>query len=245
MAFDKVVDSAVLNANLKAVADAIRAKTGTTSSLTFPSDFVSKINGIEDKDDYLASVINKTCTELVNDKIKVLTSIFQQGNTNLVTVDLPALTETGESVFSGCNNITTLNLPSLAKMTSGTFGSVNKITQLCLPSLVTMKGWGYNFNQCYGFKRMYFPKLENEIGNSDFNNCNQLETFILGANVVVPMTNANAFNQTPIKLYNNKVGYVYVPRARVDDYKKATNWSTYASQIRAIEDYPEVLEGWT
>ena len=31
--------------------------------------------------------------------------------------------------------------------------------------------------------------------------------------------------------------YVYVPAALVDSYKAATNWSTYASRFRALEDY--------
>jgi hypothetical protein len=35
-----------------------------------------------------------------------------------------------------------------------------------------------------------------------------------------------------------------VPKSLVDAYKTAENWSTFANQIRAIEDYPEVLEGW-
>lgn len=38
-------------------------------------------------------------------------------------------------------------------------------------------------------------------------------------------------------------GYIYVPRALVDSYKAATNWSTYADQIRAIEDYPDICGG--
>jgi hypothetical protein len=44
----------------------------------------------------------------------------------------------------------------------------------------------------------------------------------------------NAFDQSPIK---SGTGYIYVPRALVEDYKVATNWSAYASQFRAIEDY--------
>lgn len=35
-------------------------------------------------------------------------------------------------------------------------------------------------------------------------------------------------------------GYIYVPQSLVDQYKAATNWATYANQIRAIEDYPEI-----
>ena len=32
-------------------------------------------------------------------------------------------------------------------------------------------------------------------------------------------------------------GYIYVPRALVDSYKVATNWSSWATQFRALEDY--------
>ena len=46
MAYDKVVDSTVLNAGLTQIANAIRAKTGTGGTLEFPSGFVSAIEGL-------------------------------------------------------------------------------------------------------------------------------------------------------------------------------------------------------
>ena len=46
MAIDKAVDSAVLESNLTAVADAIRAKTGGSDPLAFPSGMVDAIAGI-------------------------------------------------------------------------------------------------------------------------------------------------------------------------------------------------------
>ena len=49
--------------------------------------------------------------------------------------------------------------------------------------------------------------------------------------------NTNAFSNTPIKSGN---GYIYVPAALVDSYKADSKWSTYANQIRAIEEYPEI-----
>ena len=47
MAFDKVIDSAVLDANLTSVADAIRAKGGTSEPLSFPEGFISAVEGIQ------------------------------------------------------------------------------------------------------------------------------------------------------------------------------------------------------
>lgn len=46
MAVDKLVDSAQLDADLTSVADAIRAKVGTSASLAFPADFVTAIGNI-------------------------------------------------------------------------------------------------------------------------------------------------------------------------------------------------------
>lgn len=46
MAVDKLVDSTQLDADLEDIADAIRAKGGTSASLAFPNDFVSAIENI-------------------------------------------------------------------------------------------------------------------------------------------------------------------------------------------------------
>ena len=47
MALDKVVDSAVLDACMKSVADAIRAKAGITNQLVWPEGFKTAVDGIQ------------------------------------------------------------------------------------------------------------------------------------------------------------------------------------------------------
>ena len=47
MAYDKMVDSAVLDAGLKQIADAIRAKGGTSDNLAFPAAMADAIAAIE------------------------------------------------------------------------------------------------------------------------------------------------------------------------------------------------------
>lgn len=46
MAYDKAVDSAVLDAGLTEIADAIRAKGGTTDSMAFPDGFAAAISAL-------------------------------------------------------------------------------------------------------------------------------------------------------------------------------------------------------
>lgn len=47
MAYDKVIDSSALDANLASIAEAIRTKGGTTDQLVFPAEFISAIEAIE------------------------------------------------------------------------------------------------------------------------------------------------------------------------------------------------------
>jgi hypothetical protein len=48
--------------------------------------------------------------------------------------------------------------------------------------------------------------------------------------------NVNVFSSSAIA---NGTGFVYVPDNLVEKYKTATNWSTYASQIKPMSELPE------
>ena len=79
------------------------------------------------------------------------------------------------------------------------------------------------------------------IGTYAFYSCSALVTVILRyTDAVCTLAGTNAFTSTPIA---SGTGYIYVPSALIDSYKAATNWSTYADQIRAIEDYPDICGG--
>ena len=78
------------------------------------------------------------------------------------------------------------------------------------------------------------------LGSNGFQSCSSLIAVILRrTNGVVSMGALTTFTGTPIA---NGTGYIYVPRDLVDKYKAATNWSVYADQFRAIEDYPDICD---
>lgn len=80
-----------------------------------------------------------------------------------------------------------------------------------------------------------------EIWTGAFNNCLTLESLILRkADAICILKDQYTFTNTPIA---NGTGYIYVPKALLDSYKIATNWSVYTNQFRAIEDYPEICGG--
>lgn len=78
------------------------------------------------------------------------------------------------------------------------------------------------------------------VANYTFYSCTTLDTLILRSTSIATLAGVSAFTNTPIK---SGTGYIYVPAALVDGYKAATNWSTYAAQFRAIEDYPDICGG--
>lgn len=131
-------------------------------------------------------------------------------------VELPNAWNSGYYAFCRCSALETVIMPKLEKLETASFIS------------------------CTSLKRIDFPLLK-QINPQGFQNSGVETLIIRKTDGLCTMSNANALGNTPIA---KGTGYIYVPRALVDSYKSATNWSTYASQIRAIEDYPEVLEGW-
>lgn len=71
------------------------------------------------------------------------------------------------------------------------------------------------------------------INNNCFSGCSKLSKFILPNITSIPSAGSNIFKNTPIA---QGTGYVYVPDDLVDSFKSATNWSTYADQIKPISE---------
>jgi hypothetical protein len=161
---------------------------------------------------------------------------------------LPELTTIGSSTFYNCNNLTQVNLPKLATAGSVCFAYCRSLQSLYLPSLVNLDtesgSWGQYFAYCTSLEKIYLPKYTGAFGAGAFNGNTKLTTVILGASVVCELTQSatSVFNNTPIQ--KGTGGYVYVPKAVIESYKNDTNWSSIANQIRAIEDYPDILTGW-
>lgn len=114
------------------------------------------------------------------------------------------------------------------------------ITSLDCPNVTSMKEGACYY--CKNLEITNFPKLKN-MGVSAFLNCAKLVTVILRkVDGICTLGSTDIFKNTPIE---SGTGYVYVPASLVDSYKAATNWTVYADQIRAIEDYPDICGGTT
>lgn len=152
------------------------------------------------------------------------------GCTLLKNVNLPKATYIKKNSFYGCTSLETISLPSATEIGNGTLNGCTSLKNVNLPEATTV---GVNaFFNCTSLKTLDLPKV-GSIGAYCFNNCTSLTALILRSTTLC--TSGGRTNQnTPLE---SGTGYIYVPRALVEEYKVATNWTTVASQFRALEDY--------
>lgn len=187
--------------------------------------------------DYSAQFVEGTLTEYENDEI---TSIRQNAFsflTNLKSVKLPNLTSIPGEGFRSCSSLEVIYAPLITSIGFQTFYTCTSLETVDFPNLSSI-----NTSCFYGCEKL--KKLDLGVSPSvspqSMRYCSSLETVILRRQILATMSSTNALEGTPIE---SGTGYIYVPRDLVDSYKVATNWSTYADQIRAIEDYPEITGG--
>lgn len=180
------------------------------------------------------------------------------GNGKITEVSAPDVTSLGSYAFYNCGGLTSVYFPNATSVGEYAFQSCG-IVEIEFPSLLTIP------NGCFRYsgkiKKGTFPNVtsvgenafrgDSSLQQLDFSvcatiyqlafiSCTNLNVIIFRSPTVITLKNSNAFSSTPIA---SGTGYVYVPSALVDSYKAATNWSTYANQFRAIEDYPEITGG--
>lgn len=142
------------------------------------------------------------------------------------------ITSISADTFNGCKWITGADVPNVVSIGGSAFRG-SKLESINAPKLTTV--YTHAFVGC-PLVECDFP-MATKINTYAFASCTELTTVILRSNTMVTLTNANAFYSTKIA---DGTGYIYVPAELVDSYKADSNWSVYANQIRAIEDYPDI-----
>jgi hypothetical protein len=120
----------------------------------------------------------------------------------------------------------------VTKLRTGVFAGCNKLVRVVLPSVTYVSEYALQY--CTSLKTADFGSLTG-MNYSVFYNSTALERlFLRNEETLCTIANTSVFYKTPIA---NGTGYIYVPKALIEDYKSATNWSTFAEQFRALEDY--------
>lgn len=136
------------------------------------------------------------------------------------TVDDIALKKIKGDIFVTANELKGYAFSLCDELTGVIAPNVTSIGNLCFSNDVALL-------QCDFSKALTFK-------DRCFYNCNQITRFIMRSNEFSQLPSNQVFVYSAIA---KGTGYIYVPSALVDSYKTATNWSVYADQFRALEDY--------
>lgn len=164
-------------------------------------------------------------------------------NFNLNNFDFSQVTQMME-MFSGCSNLESINIQNFntQKVTnfSRMFVNDNKLTSVYFDNINTSSATNISYMFAYtGLISIDLSDFDtNKVTNSMymFQNCTNLTKVIINRQDVFKMTSTSMLSNTPIA---DGTGYVYVPDNMVETYKSATNWSTYADQIKGMSELEE------
>ena len=166
-------------------------------------------------------------------------------NTKLVSVSLPSWTGAVPSSsglpgstygqFEYCSKLASVNLPELTSLPTACFRGCTSLQEIVLPKVNRFAS--NNFLGCSNLKKIDIGGAVTSMTALFLPASSNLDVLILRGVTTVPTLGATVFNGTDIEY---EYCYIYVPKSLEAAFKVATNWSTYAGQIRAIEDYPDV-----
>ncbi len=201
-------------------------------------------------------LINHTLSTYSNDRVSYIGYGTFYRSINLTSISFPNVIEVGDYAFWGCTKLASIDIPKLQIAGSYSFNG-NSVINWVLPELITAES--YAFSSMSACKTITAPKLVTvgancfrgasgsklqrvdlgaveTLGNNALYSNSNLDTLIIRTNKVCTLGNATALSLSKIE---KKTGYIYVPDELVEEYKVATNWSSFASQIKGISELGE------
>ena len=164
---------------LKAICNAIRAKTGSNNKIihqNIPDELDSIITEEEYNIEIQRFIDIIEGTSFINDRITTVKGGLFSGCTNLTTIDLPKCTSIESNAFSGCTNLTTIDLPKCTSIESNAFSDCTSLTTIDLPECTSID---YSaFYNCTSLTTINLPECTS-IDYSAFYNCTSLTTINL------------------------------------------------------------------
>ena len=149
---------------------------------------------------------------------------------SLASITIPnSVTSIDRYTFSGCSSLASITIPnSVTSIGNYSFNVCSSIASVTIPNSVTSMG-SYAFSACNSLASITIPNSVTSIGNYSFYNCYGVAFYDFSNHTSVPtLANTNAFTNIPADCQ------IRVSASLVDEWKAATNWSTYASHIVGV-----------
>lgn len=153
-------------------------------------------------------LIAKTLTEYRNTRPIAIGNRFFSYFYNLVSIDIPNAVSVGDYAFVYCTALKKIVLPSASEISAFAFQNCSALGTVDL-------------------------HVANALRSNVFTNTNLSKLILRKTDAITRNESTAVFNNTPI---SRGEGFIYVPDHLVDQYNSATNWSTYASQIKPISE---------
>ncbi len=225
--------------NLKAIADAIREKSGAEDTYK-PSEMAAAIQAIETGGD-VDALIERTATDITSNATIIGDNTFSYYRT-LITADFPLATTVDKNGFYCCSGLETLNLPKVKSIGYNSCNGCSALETVYLPECEMIDYSG--FSGCKALEKIDLPCVT-EMGSYAFRYGYSLKAVIMRKAALCsvgssPFIDCYHILGTVNETYNPngaKDGYIYVPSAVIEEYKTTVPWSSYADQFRALEDY--------
>lgn len=197
------------------------------------------------------SIIDKTITSYSDDELTSIGTYMFYNCSKMTDLNTPNVTSIGAYAFQG-SKVKTMYFPKLETAVANAFRNAKSIVSLDLPTCTQLDN--ASVYSCTALTSINIPKVETlvracmtsctsleyidlpvctEIGTQAFNKCTALKTVILRSETICTLDGTDAFSGC------SALESIYVPDELVDQYKVATNWSTYASQIKPISELGE------
>lgn len=194
------------------------------SSITIPSNMSS-----------LSTYCFQYCNVL--ERVAISRSVTEIGNyafnfcRMLKTITIPNSTTTiGDSAFRSCDILDKITIPSsVTSIGTYVFYYDYELSAVKLSSGITSISDGL-LQSCFSLKTIEIPSGVTSIAANAFNNCYDAREYHLLPTTPPTLSNTNAFTG----IQSGTI--IYVPYSAdhsiLNDYKSASNWSTYASYMQ-------------
>lgn len=200
--------------------------------------------------------------EISNDTITSIKRLCCVGFTELQSVNVPAVTRINGNAFDSCTLLTSLTAPNATYIGQAAFANGPAIKNLTLPKVETVEYAAFELHPIYQTAPTTLPDLGKvtlgnvsnigtmafdlcgyseaditvntnggTIATQAFNRCLNLKKVTIRGKTMLTNKEGYVFNGSPIESLN---GEIFVDPSLVESYKTATNWSNYASIIKAI-----------